>query len=74
MANCFPAIVISEGKLENALKGTEGQTFDKINASIANRKPGYLVVLIVDTLKENGWTADAIHFLGVEIINESGIL
>jgi len=42
--------------------------------SIVNRKPGYLAVLIVDTLKENGWTADAIQFPGVEIINESGIL
>jgi hypothetical protein len=47
---------------------------EKINTSIANKKPGYLATLLVDTLKESGWTADDIHFLGIEIINESGML
>jgi hypothetical protein len=60
--------------LENATKGLEGQTLEKVNTSIANKKPGYLATLLVDTLKESGWTADDIHFLGIEIINESGIL
>lgn len=62
------------GKLEKAAKGLEGQTLEKINTSIANKKPAYLAVLIVDTLKESGWSADDIHFLGIEIINESGML
>jgi hypothetical protein len=60
--------------LEKATKGLEDQILEKINASIANKKPAYLAVLIVDTLKEKGWSADDIHFLGIEIINESGIL
>jgi len=50
------------------------EAFDKINDSIVNRKPTYLAALLVDVLKESGWPADAIHFLGVEIINESGML
>jgi hypothetical protein len=41
---------------------------------IDRRKPAYLASILVDTLKENGWTAEDIHFLGVEIINESGML
>lgn len=60
--------------MEKAAKGLEGQTLEKINTSIANKKPAYLAVLIVDTLKESGWSADDIHFLGIEIINESGML
>jgi len=56
------------------VKGLDSQTLDKINTSILNRKPTYLAVLLVDTLKESGWTAEDIHFLGVEIINESGML
>ena len=56
------------------VKGLDSQTLDKINTSILNRKPTYLAALLVDTLKESGWTADDIHFLGVEIINESGML
>jgi hypothetical protein len=56
------------------VKGLDSQTLDKINTSILNRKPTYLAVLLVDLLKERGWTADDIHFLGVEIINESGML
>jgi hypothetical protein len=52
----------------------DDQILEKINASIANKKPAYLAVLIVDTLKESGWSADDIHFLGIEIINESGML
>ncbi len=54
--------------------GLDCQGLEKINASIANRKPTYLATLLVDSLRENGWTADDIHYLGVEIINESGIL
>jgi hypothetical protein len=53
------------------LKGLDCQTLDKINTSILNRKPTYLAVLLVDTLKESGWTAED---MGVEIINESGML
>ena len=60
--------------MEKATKGLEDQTLEKINTSIVNKKPAYLAVLIVDTLKERGWTADDIHFLGMEIINESGML
>jgi hypothetical protein len=60
--------------LEKGAKGLADQTLEKINTSIANKKPAYLATLIVDTLKENGWTADDIHFLGIEIINESGML
>ncbi len=60
--------------MEKAEKVLEDQALEKINASIANKKPAYLAVLIVDTLRESGWTADDIHFLGIEIINESGML
>jgi len=60
--------------LEKATKGLEDQILEKINISIVNKKPAYLAVLIVDTLKESGWSADDIHFLGIEIINESGML
>jgi len=60
--------------LEKATMGLGDQILVKINTSIANKKPGYLATLLVDTLKESGWTADDIHFLGIEIINESGIL
>jgi hypothetical protein len=60
--------------LEKAAKGLANLTLEKINTSIVNKKPAYLATLIVDTLKENGWTADDIHFLGIEIINESGML
>ena len=56
------------------VKGLDSQTLDKINTSILSRKPTYLAVLLVDTLKERGWSAEDIHFLGVEIINESGML
>ena len=52
----------------------DSETLEKINASISSRKPAYLATLLVDALKEYGWTPDDIHFLGVEIINESGIL
>ena len=60
--------------MEKATKGLEDQILEKINISIVNKKPAYLAVLIVDTLKESGWSADDIHFLGIEIINESGML
>jgi hypothetical protein len=56
------------------VKGLDSPTLDKINASILNRKPAYLASILVDTLKESGWSAEDIHFLGVEIINESGML
>ena len=55
-------------------KGLDSQNLDKINTSILNRKPTYLAALLTDTLKECGWTPEDIHFLGVEIINESGML
>ena len=38
------------------------------------RKPTYLASILVATLKECGWNSEDIHFLGVEIINESGML
>jgi hypothetical protein len=56
------------------VKGLEGQTVEKINTSMERRKPAYLASILVDTLKENGWSTEDIHFLGVEIINESGML
>ena len=56
------------------VKGLDSQTAERINTSILNRKPTYLAALLVDTLKESGWPPDDIHFLGVEIINESGML
>jgi hypothetical protein len=56
------------------VKGLDGQTVERINASLENRKPTYLASILVDSLKDRGWTAEDIHFLGVEIINESGML
>jgi hypothetical protein len=56
------------------LNGLDNQTLDKINTSMESRKPAYLASILVDTLKEMGWSAEDIHFLGVEIINESGML
>ncbi len=54
--------------------GLGDDVLEKINSSIANRKPTYLASILVDTLRERGWTPEDIHFLGVEIINESGML
>ena len=54
--------------------GLGEDVLENINSSIANRKPTYLASILVDALKERGWTAEDIHFLGVEIINESGML
>ena len=56
------------------VKGLDEQTIERINTSMESRKPAYLASILVDTLKENGWTPEDIHFLGVEIINESGML
>lgn len=56
------------------VKGLDGQTVERINTSMESRKPTYLASILVDTLKENGWSTEDIHFLGVEIINESGML
>ena len=56
------------------VKGLDSQTVERINTSMESRKPAYLASILVDTLKENGWTPEDIHFLGVEIINESGML
>jgi hypothetical protein len=50
------------------------QITGKITSTIVNRKPAFLAMLLVDILKENGWSPDDIHFLGSEIINESGVL
>lgn len=47
---------------------------EKIRAAIRNRKPTLLAMTLVDILRDNDWTADDIHFLGSEIINESGML
>lgn len=47
---------------------------EKIKNVLVNRKPAFLAMLLVDTLKDCGWNADDIHFLGSEIINESGLL
>jgi hypothetical protein len=60
--------------LVNNSNGLGDDVLENINSSIANRKPTYLASILVDTLKESGWTAEDIHFLGVEIINESGML
>jgi hypothetical protein len=54
--------------------GLGDEVLKNINSSITNRKPAYLASILVDTLKERGWTSEDIHFLGVEIINESGML
>jgi len=54
--------------------GLGQDVLENINSSIANRKPTYLASILADTLKESGWSAEDIHFLGVEIINESGII
>jgi hypothetical protein len=56
------------------IKGLDSQAVERINTSIESRKPAYLASILVDTLRESGWTAEDIHFLGVEIINESGML
>ena len=56
------------------VKGLDEQTVERINSSVANRKPTYLASILGDMLRERGWTPDDIHFLGVEIINESGML
>ncbi len=54
-------------------KGLAGAE-EKIDSSIVGRRPAYLASLLVDVLKDNGWNPEDIHFLGVEIINESGML
>jgi hypothetical protein len=56
------------------VKVLDSQTVERINTCMESRKPAYLASTLVDTLKEGGWTPDDIHFLGVEIINESGML
>ena len=56
------------------VKGLDSQTVERINTSMESRKPTYLASILVDILKESGWSPDDIHFLGVEIINESGML
>ena len=56
------------------VKSLDNQTVEKINTSVESRKPTYLASILVDMLKDSGWTSEDIHFLGVEIINESGML
>ena len=56
------------------VKGLGSQTVERINTSMESRKPAYLASILVDRLRESGWSAEDIHFLGVEIINESGML
>jgi hypothetical protein len=50
------------------------QVLEKIEACIVNRKPAFLAMILVDILKDNDWSPDDVHFLGSEIINESGML
>ena len=69
----MPAL-IWEGKLVKTSNGLGDDVLEKINSSVANRKPTYLASILGDMLRERGWTPDDIHFLGVEIINESGML
>jgi len=66
-------IATRRGNLEKKLDLGD-HTMDRINACITNRKPALLALLLVDVLKDNGWSPDDVHFLGSEIINESGIL
>lgn len=54
--------------------GLNKQDIGKIEACIVNRKPAFLAMILVDMLKDQGWSSDDIHFLGSEIINESGML
>jgi hypothetical protein len=68
------AFVILEVKLEEEIMGLDNKSLDKIRTSVAKRKPAYLAILLVDILKYNGWSPDDVHFLGSEIINESGVL
>ena len=56
------------------VKGLDSQTVERIDTSVESRKPTYLASILVEMLKESGWTPEDIHFLGVEIINESGML
>jgi len=56
------------------VKGLDSQTVERINTSMESRKPAYLASILVDRLRESGWSTEDIHFLGVEIINESGML
>ena len=60
--------------MEKTINGMDDQTLDKILSSVASRKSAYLAILLVDILKEYGWSPDDVHFLGSEIINESGML
>ncbi len=52
----------------------DSHTMDRINTCIANHKPALLALLLMDVLKDSGWSPDDVHFLGSEIINESGML
>jgi hypothetical protein len=70
----YSAFAILEGNLEEAIMGLDDQTLDKIQTSIGKRKPAYLAILLVDILKCNGWSSEDVHFLGSEVINESGVL
>jgi hypothetical protein len=72
-AQCDQVLLSRRGKLEK-VKSLDSQTVERINTSMESRKPAYLASILVDTLKECGWTPEDIHFLGVEIINESGML
>jgi len=54
--------------------GLNRQVFERIEACVVNRKPAFLAMILVDILKDNDWSPDDIHFLGSEMINESGML
>jgi hypothetical protein len=70
----YSVFVILEGKLKETIMGLDDQTLDKICTSVAKRRSAYLAILLVDILKCNGWSSEDVHFLGSEIINESGVL
>ncbi len=52
----------------------KSQMMYRINDCITNRKPGLLALLLVEVLRNSGWNPEDVHFLGSEIINESGML
>jgi len=54
--------------------GLNRQVLEKIEACVVKRKPAFLAMILVDMLKDYDWSTDDIHFLGSEIINESGML
>ena len=50
----------------------DNQTVERVNISIDSKKPTYLASILFDSMKKCGQDSEDIHFLGVEIIKESG--